>query len=389
MNQITKKIYLISAMVGLLSAAPALASEVTGNLNTGVTNGVQGVVIVAPAANPGAGTYTSSQTVSLSAQDASSIHYTMDSTTPTCTSGQTHSAPIVISSSKTLKALSCYANNQSSSVVNVSYVINLTVTPSDLPSLLTLNALDIPAGESTTSTPSVQATQDITIDVTTGGGMSTVTIPSGTTITTTSGANFDASALTASEPSAGTLSNLGTGVVVDGSVQWGIPNLGLQFSTPITLNVFVGTALNGQTLQVMRSVTGTSNWTNDGIVAPATCLVASGLCTFSATKASYYTASHTVTPSPSPSPTPPSSGGSGGSGGGGGGGGGSGSGGGTSAPAPKTGDTNNDGKVDILDFNVLMVNWGTQVTGASHGDLNNDGTVDILDFNVLMINWTI
>lgn len=376
MNQITKKIYVMSAMLALFVAAPVFASEVTGNLSTGITNGVQGVVIVSPTANPAAGTYTSSQNVSLSAQGASGVHYTVDGAVPTCASGQTYGAPIVISSSKTLKAISCYPNSQSSSVASFAYVINLTVTPSILSSLLDVNALDVPSGAATTSTPSLQATQNVVINVTTGGGTSMVTIPSGTTITTTSGANFDATALTASDPTSGTLSNLGSGVVIDGSLQWGIPNLGLQFSTPIILNIFVGTSLNGQTLQIMRSVTGTDAWTNDGIVSPATCVVTAGVCTFSATKASYYTATHTTTPTPSPSP---SSGGGGGGGGGGG----------SSTPTPKPGDTNNDGKIDLLDFNLLMVNWGKPVSGAANGDLTNDGKVDIFDFTMLMIDWTL
>lgn len=49
-------------------------------------------------------------------------------------------------------------------------------------------------------------------------------------------------------------------------------------------------------------------------------------------------------------------------------------------------DSNKDGKVDILDFNALMVNWGT--VAGSVADFNKDGVVDIFDFNLLMINWT-
>ncbi|MBI3630774.1 MAG: chitobiase/beta-hexosaminidase C-terminal domain-containing protein [Candidatus Sungbacteria bacterium] len=375
MNQITKKIYAMSALLALF-ATSVFASEVTGNLSNGLTNGVQGVVIVSPSAQPAAGTFTSSQSVVLSAAGSTSIHYTVDGATPTCTAGQTYGAAVVVWASQTLKTISCYPDSQSSSVASFVYVINLTVTPSNLSLLLTSNALDVPTGQSTTSTPSLQATQDIAIQVTAGGGMSTVTVPSGTVITTTSGASFDATALAASEPSSGTLSNLGSGVVVDGSLQWGIPNLGLQFSTPITLRVFVGTSLNGQTLTVMRSVTGTSGWTSDGIVSPATCVVAAGVCTFSATKASYYTATHT-TPITITTATASSNGGGGG---------------GIFFPSgpSKLGDMNKDGKTDILDFNFLMVNWGTRATGgAAQGDLNNDGNVDVLDFNILMVNWTL
>jgi len=86
-----------------------------------------------------------------------------------------------------------------------------------------------------------------------------------------------------------------------------------------------------------------------------------------------------------PTPTP--------SGGGGGGGGGS-----AAAPTPtltptptplseaaKKVDANKDGKIDVLDFNTLMVNWGTNNPSA---DFDGNGVVDVFDFNMLMINWT-
>ncbi len=53
----------------------------------------------------------------------------------------------------------------------------------------------------------------------------------------------------------------------------------------------------------------------------------------------------------------------------------------------KKGDVNNDGKVDIFDFNMLMVNWGDH----SHlvlADFNKDYRVDIFDFNILIRHWT-
>ena len=57
-----------------------------------------------------------------------------------------------------------------------------------------------------------------------------------------------------------------------------------------------------------------------------------------------------------------------------------------SAEAQKV-DTNKDGKVDLMDFNKLMVDW--DVTGSGLvSDFDGNGTVDILDFNLLMINWT-
>lgn len=51
-------------------------------------------------------------------------------------------------------------------------------------------------------------------------------------------------------------------------------------------------------------------------------------------------------------------------------------------------DANKDNKIDILDFNILMINWGKTEPG-NIADFNGDGVVDIFDFNLLMINWTI
>lgn len=50
-------------------------------------------------------------------------------------------------------------------------------------------------------------------------------------------------------------------------------------------------------------------------------------------------------------------------------------------------DSNLDGKVDIFDFNLMMVNWGK--TGSNlAGDIDGNGKVDIFDFNLLMVGWT-
>jgi len=51
------------------------------------------------------------------------------------------------------------------------------------------------------------------------------------------------------------------------------------------------------------------------------------------------------------------------------------------------GDSNLDGHVNILDFVVLMANWGKTGSGNA-ADFNGDGKVDIQDFVILMANWT-
>ncbi len=55
--------------------------------------------------------------------------------------------------------------------------------------------------------------------------------------------------------------------------------------------------------------------------------------------------------------------------------------------AAKKMDTNLDDRIDVLDFNSLMVNWGRE-EGGNIADFDDNGRVDIFDFNLLMIYWT-
>jgi len=245
----------------------------------------------------------------------------------------------------------------------------LIVSSSDLLSLIS-NGTFLVSGTNT-SASSIGVAQTTLINA----GSNSVTLPLGVVITKVGGGSFDATALTAVETAVSSLSGLGTGVVAKGALQWGLASLGLEFSTPIFIKIYVGTSLNGQTLDVVRSATGNSGWTNDGI-SPTTCVVTSGYCSFSATKASYYVASQTTTTT---NTTTTSSGGGGG---------------GSSQAyiSPLSGvaqkiDANKDGKIDVLDFNTLMINWG-KTESSNVADFNSDGKVDIFDFNLLMINWT-
>lgn len=93
-------------------------------------------------------------------------------------------------------------------------------------------------------------------------------------------------------------------------------------------------------------------------------------------------------PPPAPAPAP-AHGGGGGGGSSAGSTGGGGGGGGTAPQIPSTikGDTNGDGRVDLTDFNTLMIDWGS--APGSKADINSDGVVDLLDFNSIMINWSV
>jgi len=58
------------------------------------------------------------------------------------------------------------------------------------------------------------------------------------------------------------------------------------------------------------------------------------------------------------------------------------------SPEAKKVDANDDERIDILDFNILMINWGSTATG-NIADFNKDNKVDVFDFNLLIISWTL
>lgn len=143
-------------------------------------------------------------------------------------------------------------------------------------------------GTDYTNTSQIMVTEELTIAVTDGDGTSKVILPNGTIITKIGGGNLDGSTLEASELDESTVTGLASGDVVYGALNWGIPSLGLEFSTPITISIYVGTDLYNQTLAIKRSTDGVT-WTSTGIVSPAECVVdIDGMCTFQATKASSY-----------------------------------------------------------------------------------------------------
>lgn len=181
-----------------------------------------------------------------------------------------------------------------SNIANTSDIVINTITP--VVEILGGNFTF--SGTSANLASSITALETITINIDTNGGTTSIIIPAGTVITAADGSLFDSSVLTAADVLEAGLSGLAAGVVVDGALQFGIPALGLNFSQPITINFFIGTAFNGQTLNLLRSVSGGAGWTSDGIVAPATCTVAAGFCSFQTTKASFFASTHTVVSAP-------------------------------------------------------------------------------------------
>ena len=117
-----------SSSTDAVSATTTAISESSGALFTGIGSGVDGVVITSPTSTPVAGTYHATQSVSLSATGSSNIRYTVDDSTPSCSTGTLYSSAVSITSSKTIKAIACYPNSNYSSVSSLAYSLTCSVS---------------------------------------------------------------------------------------------------------------------------------------------------------------------------------------------------------------------------------------------------------------------
>lgn len=83
-----------------------------------------------PVASPGAGSYSSSQSVALTTSTpGASIYYTTDGSTPTCSSAP-YSGHITVSSSLTIRAIACLSGYMPSGILSAAYTIGpITFSP--------------------------------------------------------------------------------------------------------------------------------------------------------------------------------------------------------------------------------------------------------------------
>lgn len=164
------------------------------------------------------------------------------------------------------------------------------ISSDDIGSLVAAGYLSVPSSQMITQTNSVKTTSEMNINVPASDGNTTINIPQNLTIVREDGGVFNPTTdLSASLVSGASVSGLTSGSSV-GVIQWGIDGKAIDFDSPITVRLYVGTAYAGETLNVFRSESITGGWTTNGLLS-STCLVDSrGICEFKATKASYYTA---------------------------------------------------------------------------------------------------
>ena len=253
----------------------AVASEATSTLRTGINSGAGGtddaILVGAPSVSPSAGTYTSTQTVTVTATGSVSICYTIDGTTPvcasagsSCTTGTHYLSTISVSSTKTIKSISCYANNVQSSVTSSTYTISASSSSSS-------------GGGGVTPPPAMPSTTNGSVIATASlGGETSLTGSNGTkatvkiekdTLTASTAVAIESVAQTSSAVS-GMVAGIGTGQTIVGNLYnytatVGSTNL-TTFTKAVTITMTYTDAqiqgLDENTLKIYYWDTATSKW---------------------------------------------------------------------------------------------------------------------------------
>ena len=153
----------------------------------------------------------------------------------------------------------------------------------------------VSSGIVTSTASSVASTTAITFNdsVQVSIGASTVSIPSGTIMTTASTSDFTTIVATTTV----TTDNLPSNSGVLGTVQYGLTSSSIALNQLVTITISVDPSYNGQTLPVYQSEDGGITWTQ-----LTTCLITNGICSFTTSNlSSFAVVTPTVTP---PSATP-------------------------------------------------------------------------------------
>jgi hypothetical protein len=153
----------------------------------------------APTFTPGAGTYTSAQTVTLAdGTSGATIYYTTDGTMPT-TSSKVYSSPISVASTTTIQAIAVASGYSTSSVSAATYAINLpTAAPTFTPAAGTYASTQSVTLADVTTGAIIYYTTDGTMPTTSSKVYST---PIPVSVTTTIVAIATASGYSTSAPS--------------------------------------------------------------------------------------------------------------------------------------------------------------------------------------------
>ena len=54
----------------------------------------------------------------------------------------------------------------------------------------------------------------------------------------------------------------------------------------------------------------------------------------------------------------------------------------------RKGDINADGKINIVDFSIMLYFWNQHNPKNPCADINQDGVVNLIDFSIMLFWWT-
>jgi AraC-like DNA-binding protein len=142
-------------------------------------------VTAAPTFSPGAGTYSTTQTVTLSSgTSGASIRYTTDGSTPSETAGTLYTTPLTVSSTTTVKAIAYESGYTDSSVAPATFtILPSAATPTFSPGAGTYSSAQTVTLSTTTSGASIRYTNDGSTPTETAGTLYTGAITVNSTAT--------------------------------------------------------------------------------------------------------------------------------------------------------------------------------------------------------------
>jgi hypothetical protein len=128
----TSPTYSAAIAVTTTTTIKAMAT-LSGSTDSAVASATYTLQAAAPVFSPVAGTYTTSQSVTLtSATPGAAVHFTVDGTTPTASS-PSYSTPIAVAATTTIKAMATRGGFADSPVTSAAYVIDANATPTATP----------------------------------------------------------------------------------------------------------------------------------------------------------------------------------------------------------------------------------------------------------------
>ena len=254
----------------------------SGDTNSSVGSAAYTIKVATPTFSPAAGTYTSTQTVTISdTTSGASIYYTTNGGTPT-TASTHYTAPVTVSVTQTLKALATHSGQTNSAVGSAAYTITLpqAATPTFSPgagtysSAQTVTISDGTSGATiyyttngtTPTTSSTHYTAPVTVSVTqtleaiaTASGYSqsavgsaayTITLPQAATPTFS--------------PGAGTYSSAQTVTISDGTSGASIYYT-TNGTTPTTSSAVYSSAINVATSETLEAIATASGYSQSAV----------------------------------------------------------------------------------------------------------------------------